>query len=268
MNTEKKVKNILFIAISIFIVNYLVMILGKIFKDQILAMLPNYYYRTFIIQLIEAVLAVGFIFIFHETNVFKFNGKVLKEGFFCTLPLTITYTLVMLLGFSNNAGNQLISVPEITCSVLNWLLIGVVEEGLFRGVVYELLSDIFGKTTRKGVYLTVGVSAVIFGLCHLTNLLAPGISVAAVMLQVASAMAIGMVFGAIKFRAHGSIWPVVILHAFIDASGFILGGMLWGGTEVDSVNGLDVRGIAMIPILIGLAIFLMRKSKTVQLIRA
>ena len=64
MNTEKKVKNILFIAISIFIVNYLVMILGKIFKDQILAMLPNYYYRTFIIQLIEAVLAVGFIFFF------------------------------------------------------------------------------------------------------------------------------------------------------------------------------------------------------------
>jgi hypothetical protein len=44
--------------------------------------------------------------------------------------------------------------------------------------------------------------------------------------------------------------------------------MLWGGTEVDSVNGLDVRGIAMIPILIGLAIFLMRKSKTAQLIRA
>ena len=43
--------------------------------------------------------------------------------------------------------------------------------------------------------------------------------------------------------------------------------MLWGGTEVDSVNNLDPRGILMIPILIGLAIFLMRKEKTNKLIQ-
>ena len=268
MNTGKNVKKILAIAISIFIVNYLVMILGVVFKNQILAMIPNYYYRTFAIQFIQAVLTVTFIFIFHKTNVFKFNGKVLNEGFFCSLPLTITYTLVMLLGFSNNSGNQLISTPEIICSGLNWVLIGVAEEGLFRGIVYEQFADIFGRTTRKGVYLSIVSSSVVFGLCHLTNLFAPGISVAAVMLQVASAMAIGMVLCAIKFRAQGSIWPSIILHAFIDASGFILGGMLWGGTEVDSVNDLDSRGILMIPILIGLAIFLMRKNKTAQLIEA
>ena len=268
MNAGKNVKKVMFIAISIFIVNYLVMILGVVFKSQILAVLPNYYYRTFVIQFVQAVLAVAFIFIFHKTNVFKFNGKVLKEGFFCSLSLIITYTLVMLLGFSNNSGKQLISTPEIICSVLNWLLIGVAEEGLFRGVVYELFADIFGKASRKGVYLTISVSSVVFGLCHLTNLFAPGISVAAVMLQVVSAMAIGMVLCAIKFRAHGSIWPSIIVHALIDASGFILGGVLWGGTEVDSVNGLDPRGILMIPILIGLAVFLMRKDKTNELVQA
>ena len=174
----------------------------------------------------------------------------------------------MLLGFSKYSGNQLISKSEIICSVLNWFLIGVAEEGLFRGIVHELFADIFSKTSRKGVYLAIVVSSVVFGLCHLTNLFAPGISVAAVMLQVVSAMAMGMVLCAIKFRSQGSIWPSIVLHALIDASGFIHGGMLWGGTEVDSVNGLDLRGILMIPILIGLAIFLMRREKTKDLVQA
>ena len=268
MNTGKNAKNILFIAISIFIVNYLIMILGKVFKDQIIAILPNYYYRTFDIQVIQAVLTVALILIFHKTSVFKFNGKILKDGFFCSLSLIITYTLIMLIGFSNNSGTQLISTPEIICSVLNWFLIGVAEEGLFRGVVYELFADIFGKTSRKGVYLSIATSSVVFGLCHLTNLFAPGISVAAVLLQVVSAMAMGMVLCAIKFRSHGSIWPSIIVHALVDASGFVYGGMLWGGTEVDSVNELDLRGILMIPILIGLAIFIMRREKTNNLIQA
>ena len=78
MNAGKKVKNILFIAISIFIVNYLVMILGKVFSNQIIAFLPNYYYRNFAVQLVQAVLTVALIFIFHKTHVFKFNGRVLK----------------------------------------------------------------------------------------------------------------------------------------------------------------------------------------------
>ena len=267
MNKGNNVKTILFIALSIFISNYLVMIMGKVFKNQILAILPNYYYRTFAVQLVQAFMTVALIIIFHKTKVFKFNGKVLKEGFFCSLPLIITYTLIMLLGFAKNSGNQLISRPEIICSVLNWFLIGLAEEGLFRGVVYELFADIFGKTTGKAVYLTIVASSVVFGLCHLTNLFAPGISVAAVLLQVASAIAIGMVLCAIKLRAHGSIWPSIIIHALIDASGFIYGGMLWGGTEVDSVNSLDPKGIIMIPILIGMAIFLMRKEKIQGLVR-
>ena len=267
MNTGNIVKKILFIVLSIFISNHLVMILGKVFKDQIIAVLPNYYYRTFAIQVIQAVLTVALILIFHKTSVFRFNGKVLKEGFFCSLSLIITYTLIMLIGFSNNSVNQLISTSEIICSILNWFLIGVAEEGLFRGIVYELFADIFGKTSRKNVYLSIAASSVVFGLCHLTNLFAPGISVAAVLLQVASAMAMGMVLCAVKFRSHGSIWPSIVLHALIDASGFIYGGMLWGGTEVDSVNNLDPRGILMIPILIGLAIFLMRKEKTNKLIQ-
>ena len=260
MNTGKKVKNILFIALSIFISNHLIIILGKVFKDQFFAILPNYYYRTFAFQIVQAFLTVALILIFHKTSVFKLNGKV--------LPLIITYSLIMLLGFSKNSGNQLISKPEIICSILNWFLIGVAEEGLFRGIVHELFADIFVKTTRKGVYLAIAASSVVFGLCHLTNLFVPGISVAAVVLQVASAMAIGMVLCAIKFRSHGSIWPSIVLHALIDASGFIYGGLLWGGTEVDSVNNLDLRGVFMIPILIGLAIFLMRKEKTNNLIQA
>ncbi len=55
---------------------------------------------------------------------------------------------------------------------------------------------------------------------------------------------------------------MVIIHALVDASGLINSGALWGVSDVDSVNSLDPISLIMIPIFIGIFIFLMRKSKT------
>lgn len=267
MNPRENIKKILSIIIALFLGNYLLIILCRIFGKQLLALIPNENYRSFAIQAVSAVLTVLCMFIFKKTGVIRFNAKVLKEGFFSSLVLIIIYSLLLFFGLSKIPGKDLIPASEIICCIMNWILIGVAEEGLFRGVIYELFSDIFGKTTRKGVMLTLTASSVLFGLCHLTNLFAPGISYPMVAIQVATATATGLMFGAIRFRSYGSILPSVFVHALIDASGFIWGGMLWGGTEVDSVNSLDIRSLAMIPILAGTAFYLMRKSKTDVLIR-
>lgn len=265
MNTKQTMKKILSIITALFIGNFLFIIISLSFKTQLMALIPNPNIHSFVAQVITALLATVSVLMFHKTNIYKFNGKVLKEGFFTGLPLIITYTVLLLGSLTDLPGKQLIPAIEIVCVVLEWFLIGIAEESVFRGVVYELCSDIFGSSSRKGVYLTILVSSVIFGLCHLTNLMAPGISVKAVVVQVVSAMALGLLLAAIKYRSGGSIWPMVFIHALIDGSSFISGGMLWGGTQVSSINDLKLSSLLMIPIFIGIAVFIMRKEKTPEL---
>ena len=262
MKTKENIKTILAIIFSLFMGNELIMLLGLLFPKQIHAILPsNANIRSFIVELIGALISVGLIFLFRKTHVLKISGKGMKEGLICGVPLIILYSLVLLLGLSEIPGKTLIPAVEIALIFIRFILIGVAEEGLFRGVIQELFMDIFGKNTRKGILLSIVFASTLFGLNHFQNLIA-GVNLLIVLVQVASAIASGLLFGAIAFRSGRIIWPMVLIHALIDASGFVYGGMLWGVSDVDSINSLDPRSLIMIPIFVGIYIFLMRKSKT------
>lgn len=66
------------------------------------------------------------------------------------------------------------------------------EEALFRGVVANALN-------RYGVWASVGLSSVVFGLAHGVSVILP------------VAIMVGVLSG-ILFRKTGSIWPCVMLH--------------------------------------------------------
>ena len=87
------------------------------------------------------------------------------------------------------------------------LLTGLNEEGQFRGFVLTLLEPL-------GPLRAAAVSAVLFGLGHLNNLLLGG-NVGLVALQVPSAALFGFGYAAVKLRT-GTIWPLVLLHALTD----------------------------------------------------
>jgi membrane protease YdiL (CAAX protease family) len=89
-----------------------------------------------------------------------------------------------------------------------------------------------------------------------------------VLIQVANAIALGLVFGAITYRSGRSILPIVLIHAFIDGASFLHNGMLWGASDVQAINGLDLKSLVLIPIFVGIFIFLMRDSKTPELVSA
>ena len=268
MNTKDKIKKILAIAFSLFMGNGLLLTLAKLFPSQINAMLPsNENYRSLVVELIGAVISLGLIFLFRKTDVLKFNLKSFATGLVCGLPLIVTYSLLLGAGLMNLPGKTLIPSTAIVMVAIRWFLIGVAEEGLFRGVVQELFMDIFGSDTRKGVILSIVCTATLFGLNHFQNLLA-GVSLPIVLIQASSAVALGLVFGAITFRSGRIIWPMVLIHALVDASGFIYKGMLWGASDVESINRLDAKSLVLIPIFTGIFIFLMRKSKTEALFKA
>ena len=93
-------------------------------------------------------------------------------------------------------------------SVLCMLLVGYVEEFVFRGLLFRAVQR------ENGLVPAVAVSAVTFGIGHLVNLLTGQVTLAT-LLQVCYAVAIGFAMVMVLLRC-GSLWPCVACHGAID----------------------------------------------------
>ena len=92
-------------------------------------------------------------------------------------------------------------------AVITMVLVGYVEEIIFRGLLYKAIE-------KDNVKQAIIISAVTFGAGHIVNLLTGHGSVDTV-LQMAYAIAIGFAF-AMCFYKSGSLIPCVITHSIIN----------------------------------------------------
>ena len=93
-------------------------------------------------------------------------------------------------------------------AVLSMLLIGFIEEVIFRGFLFKMMLK------ANGAGPAIIVSAVTFGIGHLVNLLAGQTSPESVM-QVIFAIAWGFIFTMVFYKC-GSLWPNIIIHGLVD----------------------------------------------------
>jgi membrane protease YdiL (CAAX protease family) len=105
-------------------------------------------------------------------------------------------------------------------------LIALNEELFFRGLLLEILRP-------KGWRLAILGSSALFGLAHAANLLS-GANVPFTILQVVATAAGGVAFAAIRIRA-GSLWPLLVLHASLDA------------IALSSMTGAGIDGPMLMP---------------------
>ncbi|MBQ3132513.1 MAG: CPBP family intramembrane metalloprotease [Clostridia bacterium] len=100
--------------------------------------------------------------------------------------------------------------PAVTAvlSVISMCLVGVLEEIIFRGLLFKAMS-------RDGVKAAVIVSSLTFGFGHIINLLL-GAPVFETVLQLIYASAIGFCYTAV-FLSCGSIVPCIISHALVNS---------------------------------------------------
>ncbi|MBO7452801.1 MAG: CPBP family intramembrane metalloprotease [Clostridiales bacterium] len=265
MESKRKLKTIISIIVAVLLGHFLVIGLTSLFAEQISSLISNAIYRDLATEAAWGVIVMINILIFKKMGIFNISLAQMGEGILTALPLLVLYANLIPLGFFLNRGTKLVSAPEIIAFLLQCLLIGLVEEGLYRGVIQELFMNMWSGSERKRAMLSIICTSVMFGLFHFFNLRKPGITVAAVMVQAASAIAMGMLLGAIFYRSGRKIWPVLILHALIDCASFITSGVLHGKTQVDAVSSLDPRSLIMIPIYIGFALFLMRKREDAKI---
>ncbi len=162
-----------------------------------------------------------------------------KVGFALLLALTLTATGAWATcGFAGGAAVRhwrllwpiwlaaFLSATQGTASdpaaLAGWLAVSFAvafgEEGIFRGIVMTAL-DAANRPRRAMI-----VSSVLFGLIHLAGLAAP-IDPRMIMGQALIAFALGLVLGGTRLLA-ASIWPGIIAHFVLDATGLAAAGGL------------------------------------------
>lgn len=165
----------------------------------------------------EAVLASLILIVmllFKNSYVFTQPREKFSKGLFYGLYYIIGSTLFTLLYFSSAAfkfnGYTLLNL------FVGCFLIGVAEEFLCRGWLLNEFLERYGDS-KKGVWYSIIISGIIFGLIHLGNIYTIGQDIPTTISQALSAAGMGIFLGLIYYKTK-NIWSVIFLHGFWDFS--------------------------------------------------
>lgn len=159
-------------------------------------------YRTFLYNFLYLTLILIFIV---ESDQIEYYGLTdVKNSKKCLyfIPLIFIISVNLWTGF--NIQNTYI---EIVFYLLNMLMIGFLEEIIFRGFLYKGLK-------KNGMLFATIVTSLTFGFGHILNLF-NGTAVVATLIQIITAISIGFLFVTI-FDKCKSIWPCIIAHALFN----------------------------------------------------
>lgn len=98
------------------------------------------------------------------------------------------------------------------------LAIGIYEELLCRGLLFNAFKIYFGDT-KKGIYLSVILSSLLFGVMHLTNLIWSPSLIISTICQVIYAAFVGFLFCVIYYRSDNLI-SCMLLHGIFDFTAY------------------------------------------------
>ena len=211
----------------------------------------------FLKELIGAVTAIIGLLILKKKHVLGFKLEGFKEGL-KTGAVMIVLSGLLLLTFIFKHDPITASVLDIILFTVFTIMIGIFEEVLFRGIFQNAFHEFFGEDSKKNVIKAVVVSSTIFGLCHFFNLLSGG-NILSVTIQALSAIAAGIIFGAVYCNSGKNIWPCVFIHGFGDGCSFLHSGILSGKTVMDAINEYSIINVISIVLYLSIAIYLLVK---------
>ena len=168
----------------------------------------------------------------------------------------ISYNAYNTLLFGRPEGDML-PAWHVVWFLIGMTSVGVAEEFLFRGVIAQTLLEHFG-TSRAGVWKACLLSGLYFGAAHLTNL--TGSAPLGVLMQCVFAASLGTLLAAVYFRT-GNIWVTVFIHAAMDITSMLIGGLYGTQTVADSISTYDITMLTSIAVYLIPTAFLLRKKK-------
>lgn len=157
-----------------------------------------------------AFTALGIVFLAGWMRPARITTSVQLSGLIWLAPTLCLLAILLAFAFTSGNGSFVLDPETAWKACLLFLLVGVFEEILFRGILMH------GLTQRFGPVIALFASSGIFGTMHFVNWI-EGQPLDGTAQQVLHASASGLLYGAIVLRT-GSIWPAVFLHAIWDAS--------------------------------------------------
>jgi membrane protease YdiL (CAAX protease family) len=159
--------------------------------------------RTLIVNGALSILIVLFIILNKLGEYFGLTNIPKPKKYLYFVPLVILM-LVNLIGGINIQN----TASEIVIYMLSMVLIGFLEEIIFRGFLFQMMA-------KDSVKVAVIVTSITFGIGHIINLL-NGAELVPTLLQICYAIAIGYLFAVILVKSK-SLWPQIITHSVVNA---------------------------------------------------
>ncbi len=198
------------------------------------------------ITLLFGAILFTIIFLFIQKNkLFEYYGlcksNLPTKKVLYYFPLVIIGTVNLWFGFKMN-----FTPIETLFYVLSMLLVGFLEEFIFRGFLFKAMC-------KNNVKTAIIVSSIIFGIGHIVNLF-NGSSAELIpnLCQVSYAIAIGFMLVTLFYRGK-TLWPCIIMHSvFNSLSAF-------SNNEMAEAYRIPVA-ITMIVISLGYSLFLIKRT--------
>lgn len=182
----------------------IISIIGYIFLNSFcLNKFESTSYITFICNL---VITLILILIISKTKTKEYYGLIKPKEyvrFMYFIPLFIIIFLNFISGIQINN-----TVIEIIFFMLSMLLIGFIEEIIFRGFLFKMME-------KDNLKVAMIVSSLTFGIGHIVNLL-NGSELIPTLIQIIYSVIVGYLFVLI-FHKSKSLLPCIITHSLINA---------------------------------------------------
>ncbi len=183
---------------------------GQSFANELNKAIGVGYSANAIFNVFLAAFLLWFIFKNGLKNRYKFQKPTSPAiKFLWFIPLVIIASLNLWNGIAMKY-----EPAALTCYLIYMFCVGIVEEVLFRGLLFEAIA-------KDNIKLAIVIASVTFGLGHVINAFnGNNESVFETVCQVIGAIIIGFLFVVIYYRG-GSIIPCILTHSAIDmASAF------------------------------------------------
>lgn len=137
-----------------------------------------------------------------EYGLCKVDYPISKWIFY--IPFVVIASVNLWFGIKLN-----MTVMESVIYVASMLLVGFLEEVIFRGLLFKAMS-------KSNVTAAIIVSSITFGMGHIVNLInGSGVGIASNICQLVYATAIGFLF-VTAFYFTKSLWPCIVTHSVVN----------------------------------------------------
>jgi membrane protease YdiL (CAAX protease family) len=213
INKDLKIVSIFFISMII------ILILSYIDLFSFSNQLTNEMLSNSIPRLLGGIVFVVLMIMTGYKKSFKFNGPVLTSLFVIIPGVLIAVNNFPIIAYLEGRVEITEPVYNIYIFLIECFSISFFEEIVFRGIVLILLIQKL-PSTKKGMYLAIFISSLIFGLSHLVNLFG-GISLTDVLQQVGYSFLMGLMWAVVYLKTK-NIWWSVLLHSAYNFFGLVL----------------------------------------------